>query len=115
MHRLEVKAELLCFLVLYEIVAFGATGTWLCTDHLVESTRVWLRCHDHQAHWYTRIRLSRLAADLAYQVIETCDLVAPQHGTPRLLTSDMQANFASPRVVVIYARCVKALLPSKRT
>ena len=114
MHRLEVKAELLCFLVLYEIVAFSVTGTWLRTEHLVESTRVWLRSHDQRAHWQTRIRLSRLAADLAYQVIETCDLVAPQHDTPRLLTSDMQANFASPRVVVIYARCVKALLPSKR-
>jgi hypothetical protein len=51
MHRRETKAELLCFLTLFEIFAFRTTGAWLQPDHLVESTRIWLRRHDHHADW----------------------------------------------------------------
>ncbi|CAE6945994.1 hypothetical protein R69608_05523 [Paraburkholderia nemoris] len=38
----EARAELLCYLVVAQLVARARTGEWLRTDHLVESTRIWL-------------------------------------------------------------------------
>ena len=109
MHRLELKAELLCFLALSEISAFRSRGAWLQVDHLVESTRIWLRRHDHHADWRLRIELSRMAADFARQLIETSDITHGRQDACGFFTRDMQINFASPRVIAVYAQCVDAL------
>jgi hypothetical protein len=109
MHRLETNAELLCFLTLSEIFAFRTTGAWLQPDHLVESTRIWLRCHDHHADWRLRVELSRMAADLAQQLVKAGDIVRGQPDASWFFTRDMQINFASPQVIVVYARCVATL------
>ncbi|WP_434112403.1 hypothetical protein [Paraburkholderia caffeinilytica] len=109
MHRLELKTELLCFLALSEIFAFCSRGAWLQIDHLVESTRIWLRRHDHHAEWHERIQLSRMAADLARQLVDAGDIVHGQRDAYWFFTSDMQINFASPRVIAVYAQCVNAL------
>ncbi len=103
MHRLETKAELLCFLTLSGIFAFRTTGTWLQADHLVESTRIWLRRHDHHADWRLRVELSRMAADLALQLVKAGDIVRGQRDAFWCFTRDMQINFASPQVIVVYA------------
>jgi hypothetical protein len=110
MHRLEPKAELLCFLTLSEIFAFHSGGAWLQVDHLVESTRIWLRCHDHHADWRLRLQLSRMAADLARQLVEAGDIAHGQRDAYWFFTSDMQINFASPRVIAVYAQCVDTLM-----
>jgi hypothetical protein len=111
MHRLELKAELLCFLTLSEIVAFRTGGAWLRVDHLVESTRIWLRRHDHHADWHLRIKLSRMAADLACQLVKADDIAHGRRDAYGFFTSDMQINFASPQVIVVYAQCVDTLMP----
>ncbi|CAE6725451.1 hypothetical protein R69888_01817 [Paraburkholderia haematera] len=103
MHRLETNAELLCFLTLSEIFAFRTTGAWLQPHHLVESTRIWLRRHDHHADWRLRVELSRMAADLAQQLMNAGDIVRGQPDASWFFTRDMQINFASPRVIVVYA------------
>ncbi len=108
-HRLETNAELLCFLTLSEIFAFRTTGAWLQSDHLVESTRIWLRRHDHHADWRRRIELSRMATDLAQQLVKAGDIARGQPDASWFFIRDMQINFASPRVIVVYARCVAAL------
>lgn len=109
MHRLETNAELLCFLTLSEIFAFRATGAWLQPDHLVESTRIWLRRHNHDADWHMRVELSRMAVDLVRQLVKAGDIVRRQPDASWFSTRDMQINFASPRVIVVYAGCVATL------
>jgi len=109
-HRLELKAELLCFLTLSEIAAFRTRGAWLRVDHLVESTRIWLRRHDHHADWRLRIKLSRMAADLACRLVKADDIAHGRRDVVGFFTSDMQINFASPQVIVIYALCVDRLM-----
>ncbi|MFL9862092.1 hypothetical protein PQR72_41325 [Paraburkholderia madseniana] len=106
MHRLETNAELLCFLTLTEIFAFRATGAWLQPDHLVEGTRIWLRRHNHDADWRLRVELSRMAVDLAQQLVKAGDIVRVRADAFWFFTRDMQINFASSRVIVDYARCV---------
>ncbi|WP_211708200.1 hypothetical protein [Paraburkholderia aspalathi] len=103
MHRLETNAELLCFLTLSEIFAFRTTGAWLQPDHLVESTRIWLRRRHHHADWRLPVELSRMAADLAQQLVKAGDIVRGQRDVSWYFTRDMQINFASPRVIVVYA------------
>jgi hypothetical protein len=109
MHSLKLKAELLCFLALSEIVAFRSRGARLQVDHLVESTRIWLGRHDHHADWRLRIELSRMAADFARQLVQTGDIMQGRQGAYGFFTSDMQINFASPHVIAVYAQCVDAL------
>jgi uncharacterized protein (DUF2384 family) len=67
------------------------------------STRIWLRRHDHHADWRLRVELSRMAADLARQLVKAGDIVRGQLDASWFFTSDMQINFASPRVIVVYA------------
>jgi len=114
MDCLELKAELLCFLTLSEIFAFHSNGAWLRTDHLVESTRIWLRRRNHHADWTVRLELSLIAAGLARQLVETGEITHGQRETASFetnlfFTDDMQINLASPVVIAIYARCVDAL------
>ncbi|MFL9935778.1 hypothetical protein P0D88_43480 [Paraburkholderia sp. RL18-103-BIB-C] len=67
------------------------------------STRIWLRRHDHHADWRLRVELSRMAADLARQLVKAGDIVRGQLDASWFFTSDMPINFASPRVIVVYA------------
>ncbi len=50
-----------------------------------------------------------MATDLAQQLVKTGDIVRSQPDASRFFTRDMQINFASPRMIVVYARCVATL------
>lgn len=70
---------------------------------LFENTKIWLRRHDHHADWRLRVELGRMAADLAQQLVKTGDIVRGKLDASWFFTRDMQVNFASPRVIVVYA------------
>ena len=53
--------------------------------------------------------MTQMAADLARQLVEAGDIVHGQRDAYWFFTSDMQVNFASPRVIVVYAQCVDTL------
>jgi hypothetical protein len=35
------RADLLCFLVMAELIGRASTGKWLRTDHVAEAARIW--------------------------------------------------------------------------
>jgi len=70
----EARAELLCYLVIGELVAMARTGSWLRTDHLVESSRIWLKANGATCHWQDRIALAGAAAELAPGILRTFPL-----------------------------------------
>jgi hypothetical protein len=70
--------ELLCFLVLAQLIGHASTGNWLRTDHVVEATRMWLASNSAECDWVTRVKLAQLSVDLAPQF-----LVSHAFGTPR--------------------------------
>jgi len=113
MPGIHVQAKLVCHLVAYEIAAFAVNGRWLSTYDLVGYARLWLYRHQQSFGWEKRVRLSRLAADLAYQVIDVHDLASPQQRISELFTQDMQINFTSPRASLIYTYCVNAVRPHR--
>ncbi len=53
----EARAELPCYLVVGQLVARARTSEWLRTDHLVESTRIWLAGNGANADWTERVYL----------------------------------------------------------
>lgn len=57
----EARAELLCYLVVGQIIAVSRTGEWLRTDHLVESIRIWLASNGAEASWSERFQLGALS------------------------------------------------------
>ncbi len=74
----EARAELLCYLVIGELVAMARTGNWLRTDHLVESSRIWLKTSGATCHWQDRIALAAAAAELAPSVPQVLCQQAPR-------------------------------------
>lgn len=61
----EARADLLCYLVVGQLIARTRTGDWLRTDHLVESTRIWLAGNGANADWVERVHLGALSERIA--------------------------------------------------
>lgn len=61
----EARSELLCYLVVGQLVARARTGEWLRTDHLVELTRIWLAGNGATADWSDRVQLGARSATVA--------------------------------------------------
>ncbi|REG61529.1 hypothetical protein B0G80_4382 [Paraburkholderia sp. BL6669N2] len=61
----DARGELLCYLVVAQLVAMARTGDWLRTDHLVESGRIWRKTNGARFDWQQRIALGQIAGELA--------------------------------------------------
>ncbi|BFG74306.1 hypothetical protein PTKU46_23390 [Paraburkholderia terrae] len=81
----ESRAEMLCYLVVGELVAMAGTGDWLKTDHLVELSRIWLHANGAQFEWQERINIARIAAEFAPDVLATIELRTKRHWRRYLL------------------------------
>lgn len=71
----ETRAELLTFLAVGQLFAFARSGEWLRTDHLVESSQIWLSSNGAQCDWMERARLIAACRELA---VKALDLPFPQ-------------------------------------
>ena len=63
----EARVELLCFLVVGQLFAFAREGTWLRTDHLIESALIWLSSNAAECDWLERARLVEASRVIARQ------------------------------------------------
>lgn len=70
----EARAELLCYLVVGQLVARAHTLEWLRADHLVESTRVWLAGNGTDTDWTERVYLRALSEQIALDFCGTVTL-----------------------------------------
>ncbi|WP_434660778.1 hypothetical protein P5W99_11110 [Paraburkholderia sp. A3BS-1L] len=71
----ETRAELLTFLVVGQLFAFARSGEWLRTDHLIESSQIWLSSNGAACDWLERARLIEACRVVA---IRALDLPFPQ-------------------------------------
>jgi hypothetical protein len=105
------RAELLCFLVISQLIAHASTGEWLRTDHLVESTRGWLASNSARCEWLERAKLAQMSGTLALRFL----LFAPfSDGTQilNLLTDGWRLDYRSPEVHRMLDVCAAHLLNS---
>jgi hypothetical protein len=88
-------ADLLCFLVLSQLIGHASTGEWLRTDHVVEATRMWLASNSAECDWITRVKLAQISVNLAPQF-----LIFPWFMDPaamvKLFVDGWQLDYRSP-------------------
>jgi hypothetical protein len=104
----EVRAELLCYLVVAQLVAGVRTGAWLRTDHLVESGRIWCKANGANVDWQARIPLGQMAAELAPQVMDRFGLAKERSLVP-LFIDGWRLDYASPVICGILEVCAARL------
>jgi hypothetical protein len=104
----DTRAELLCYLVVSELVARAMTGEWLRTDHLVASMRVWLGGNRRECDWQDRLTIARLAADLAPEVLTSFQLTA-KIDLAALFEEAWRLDYCSPVVRNIHEGCALQL------
>ncbi|NPT39172.1 hypothetical protein [Paraburkholderia xenovorans] len=105
------RCELLCYLIVAELVAMARTGEWLRTDHLVESGRIWCNANGARFDWQERISLGQIAAELAPLVRETFGLTREPSLVP-LFVDGWMLDRESPVVCDIHEVCSRRLASS---
>ncbi|OYD60105.1 UNVERIFIED_ORG: hypothetical protein BDU10_9433 [Burkholderia sp. CF145] len=105
----EARAEMLCYLVVGELVAMARTGDWLRTDHLVELSLVWMGANGAHPEWRDRISIVRMAVDLAPDVLVTFGL-RTEEAVASLFTDGGRLDYRVTLVSQIHDRCAARLL-----
>ncbi len=106
----EARAELLCYLVVGQLVARSRTGEWLRPDHLVESTRIWLSGNGADADWSERVHLGALSERIALDFAEM-PRFADSASLAKLFTDGWRLDYRSPIVRGVHAACKSELNP----
>ncbi|MHB9842093.1 hypothetical protein Q8F57_045825 [Paraburkholderia terrae] len=104
----DARAEMLCYLVVGELVAMARTGDWLRTDHLVELSCIWMHANGAHPEWRDRISIVRMAVDLAPDVLATSGLRTEKALAP-LFTDGGRLDYRVPVVGEIHERCAARL------
>jgi hypothetical protein len=103
------RADLLCFLVMAQLIGHATTGSWLRTDHVVEASRMWAASNASDCDWLERAKLAQMSADLAPQF-----RVFPRFLDPaeilKLFTEGWQLDYQSPIVCGMPDVCTERLL-----
>ena len=102
------RADLLCFLVMAQLIGHAGTGDWLRTDHVVEAIRMWLASNSAECGWFERVELARMSVDLAPEF-----LVFPPFRDAKeivkLLADGWQLDYRSPIVRGMLDVCTEHL------
>jgi hypothetical protein len=103
------RADLLCFLVLAQLIGHAGTGHWLRADHVVESARMWTASNSVDCDWLDRAKLARISAELAPQF-----LIFPWFKDPsamvKLFVDGWQLDYRSPILRGMLDVCLEHLL-----
>ena len=100
----DTRAEMLCYLVVAELVAMARTGDWLRTDHIVESARIWIRANGVRCDWEDRIAVANAAARLAPDVLDSFNLTT-ERSVALLFADGWMLDYRSPTVCGIHQFC----------
>ena len=102
------RADLLCFLVLSQLIGHASTGEWLRTAHVVEATRMWLASNSAECDWLERVKLAKISVDLAPQF-----LIFPWFMDPtamvKLFVDGWRLDYRSPILRGMLDVCVEHL------
>ncbi|MFM0009678.1 hypothetical protein [Paraburkholderia sediminicola] len=100
----EARAELLCYLVVGQLVARARTGGWLRTDHVVELLNIWLQGNGARAGWLDRLYLGELSKKVALNFAELPQFENSE-SLAQLFTDGWRMDYRSPFVGRIYSAC----------
>jgi len=104
----ESRAELLCYLVVAQLIAINHAGTWLKTSHLVESARIWLANNGADCDWMERATLAHTSAELAPVLLNSLELRDAVQ-LAQLFGHSWRLDYRSAVVQCIHNECVRHL------
>jgi hypothetical protein len=108
----EARAELLCYLVVGQLVARARTGSWLRTDHVVEILSIWANGNGAQVDWLDRLHLGALSEQVVLDFAELPGF-ADSDSLAQLFTDGWRLDYRSPIARRIYKTCEDGLEPSQ--
>ena len=100
----DARVELLCYLVVAQLVAHAPTGEWLRTDHLVESGRMWTDSSGAQGAWLARYELGQASAAIAPSFLNVSAL-CDSDSLANLFTDGWRLDCRSSRVRWLHDIC----------
>lgn len=100
----KARAELLCYLVVAQLIARARTGDWLRTDHFVESLNIWLNANGAQVDWLERIYFKSVSEIVASD-FGNLPHFADESKLAELFTDGWRLDYRSLVVRSIYAVC----------
>jgi hypothetical protein len=103
------RADLLCFLVMAQLIGHATTGDWLRTTHVVEASRIWAASNSADCDWLERAKLARMAADIAPTFL-TFPCFRDAKELVKLLADGWQLDYRSPTVRGMLDVCAEHLL-----
>lgn len=103
------RADLLCHLVVAQLIARARTGSWLRTDHVVEAKNLWTLVHDIAPNWLESVQRVHISVQIAATVWKIELLREADQHLHELFDDGWKLNFASPIVHGIHAICVARL------
>jgi hypothetical protein len=104
----EARGELLCYLVVGELVAIARTGDWLKTIHLIELAHIWMNAHGARCDWQERVAIARMAADLAPDILASYNLLT-ERMLVQLFTDGWRLDYRRPVVREVHDICATRL------
>lgn len=104
------RADLLCFLVMAQLIGHATTGHWLRTNHVVEASRMWAASNSADCDWLERATLAQVSVDLAPQfLVFPCFRDATE--IVKLFVDGWQLDYRSPTVRGMLDVCAERLGP----
>ncbi len=107
-HQPKARAELLCYLVVAQLIARARTGDWLRTDHFVEAMHIWLNANGEQVDWLERMYFKSVSEIVASD-FGNLPHFADEVQLAALFTDVWRLDYLSPVVRSIYAACEREL------
>jgi hypothetical protein len=105
----EARGELLCYLVVAQLLSRARSGSWLRTDHLVESARIWSNGDGATPDWLESVRLGGISRQLAestwgVESLRDADVLST------LFADASRLDYRSPLVKGIHDVCAARLM-----
>jgi hypothetical protein len=104
----ETRAELLCYLVVGQLVARARTGSWLRANQRMELLNIWFNGNRGEPDWLEGVPLSALSEKVALDFTELPNF-ADSAWLANLFKDGWRMDYRSPHVWNIYAACEDAL------
>ncbi|MFM0283173.1 hypothetical protein P0D75_34725 [Paraburkholderia sediminicola] len=100
----DARAELLCYLVVGQLVARARTGGWLRTDHVEELLNIWLKGNGARTYRLECLYIGALSEEVALDYAELPEF-ANSESLAQLFTDGWRMDYRSPSVGRIYSAC----------
>ncbi|SDG19231.1 hypothetical protein [Paraburkholderia phenazinium] len=108
--NIGAQAELLTYLVVSQLIKRYLTGKWLATEHVVESTHLWLHLNGGDFDLLQRVTLASRAQGVAELVMRTSSMSFDAKTLGDAFLDHLHLDYKAPAVVEIYRLCVAQII-----